>query len=312
MSVSFRLKETAEGTIVWTRAFEKLEVAGNSRVIAAKVATPLAQPYGVIYARQLAKVVAGEGDFRYRCLIQAFENRRFHYLSEHDRPGSCLQRAVTIDPGFASGYAALALLLMREHYGDDAGESATLDWALSAAVRAVELRPQSARSRQALMSVLFARGQIGAALAEGEKAIALNPHDLMVLTAYGLRLAGSGNLERGMALLEHAASESPARVPAHYLAFFLHTYLKGDDANASLHASLLPKGTSLALLARAMMAARAGDHIHARQIAEELAASRPAWRNPRKTLERFIPSAELVDRLSQDLTALGPRHSVSS
>jgi Tfp pilus assembly protein PilF len=113
-----------------------------------------------------------------------------------------------------------------------------------AAMRAIELKPESARAHQALVNVLFARGEIAAALAEGEKAVSLNPYDMSVLAAYGARLAMSVDLEKGAALLHQAAAGSPVRPPILNFALFLCAYLLGDDAAASYQVSLITSAAS--------------------------------------------------------------------
>jgi adenylate cyclase len=182
-----------------------------------------------------------------------------------------------------------------------------VDRALKAALRAADLRPQGARAHQALMSALFARGEIAAALAEGEKAVALNPYDMTVLGSYGMHLVLGGELEKGKALLQQAVAESQVRTPAFSFALFLCAYLEGDDGSASYHASMLTSETyPLDLLARALDAWRTGDRDRARETTEKLAALHPTWRNdPRTRLQRVIPSLPIVDRLARDLAAAG-------
>lgn len=309
-NLTFQLHDVAAGTIIWARRFENIRVASDRAAVESmvrKVVATLAQPYGVIFARELDKVAGGEGDLRYRCIVQAVELRRSDDPALRQRVRACLEQVTTIDPNHAGAFAASALLSVSEYYADDNGDRVFIDRALKAALRAVDLRPESARAHQALMSALFARGEIAAAMAEGETAIALNPYDMTALGAYGMLLAVSGELEKGKALLQQAAAESHIRTPNLSFALFLCAYLQGDDASASYHASLLPSATNpLDILAGALDAWRAGDRDRARQMIDKLAALHPAWRNdPRGRLQRFIPSSAIVDRLARDLAAAG-------
>jgi tetratricopeptide (TPR) repeat protein len=310
-TLSFRLHDVSDGTVAWTRAFENIRlsperIAAENEIVR-KVAITMAQPYGVIHARELAKLAGVQKDGRYRCLLQAIEFRRNDDPVTRERVRACLEHATRSDPVFAGGFAALAMLAIRDYYDDLGRDSVNLDRPLGDALRAVELRPQSARAHQALMNVLFARGEISAALAEGEKAISLNSYDMTVLIAYGMRLAASGNLEKGTALLYQAAAETPVRPPILNFALFLSAYLLGDESGTSYHAALLTSETyPFALLARALAAAQAGDRDRARQIIEKLLALRPDWHNDvRKRLERLIPSSALVDRIIGPLAAAG-------
>jgi tetratricopeptide (TPR) repeat protein len=178
---------------------------------------------------------------------------------------------------------------------------------MAASQHAVDLKPQSARARQALMSALYARGEIAAGLAEGEKAVALNPYDMIVLHAFGMRLLLSGQIEKGAALLQRAAALSPVRPAAFEFALFLSSYLLGDHANTANQARLFTNDDyPLILVSRAVAAVQAGDIARAQHAVDRLVMLHPGWRdNVRARLERYIPSAAIVDRLAADLTKAG-------
>src|SRR5690348_11688756 len=79
--------------------------------------------------------------------------------------------------------------------------------------RAVELKPGSAHSYQALMDVLFARGEHAPALEAGERAVTLNPYHPNVLGCYGARLVALGQVEKGARYLREAAEALSVRPP---------------------------------------------------------------------------------------------------
>jgi tetratricopeptide (TPR) repeat protein len=309
-NLSFRLRDAADGTIAWTRVFDHVLIADDPAAteIVRKVAPMLAQPFGVIYARELAARARDDGgDPRYRCLIGAIEYWRAFDRAKRAGVPPCLEQVTVIDPTFAIGFATRALLMLREYYeADENDANALLDQALAAAQRAVNLKPHSARAHQALMSALFARGRIKAALAEGERAIALNPYDMSVLHAYAMRLIVSGQVEKGAALLHQAAANYPVRTPVLKVALFLAGYLL-DDASVAHQAQLYASNEyPLLLVSRAVAAAKAGDSKRARQAIEQLVSLHPGWRdNARRRLDRYFPSAAIADRLARDLTAAG-------
>jgi tetratricopeptide (TPR) repeat protein len=272
-----------------------------------KVATTLAQPYGVIYARELAKLATRDVDPRYRCVMQAFEYWRGFDRARGSGVRDCLERVTALDPTFAEGFAILGLLTLRDYYEPESGPSDTLDPALAASQRAVDLKPQSARAHHALMSALFARGDIAVALAEGERMISLNPYDMLIVQAYGMRLVLSGHLEEGAVLLHQVAVSSPVRTPKFEFSLFLAEYMLGRDENAAFHARLSTSDDyPLLLVARAVAATRAGAHDQARQAIDRLITLHPGWRdNPRGRLERYIPASAIVDRLVHDLADAG-------
>jgi TolB-like protein len=309
MGLSFRLHDASDGTIIWTQAYENVAVksAAVRNEIVQKVATALAQPYGVVYARERAKLASNDLDSRYRCILEAFEYWRGFDRTKSAGVRACLEHVIARDPTFAEGFAILGLLTLREYYEPEKDASDTLDPALAAAQRAVELKPQSARARHALMSALYARGDTAAAFAEGETMLSLNPYDMLVVQAYGMRLVLSGQLEKGAVLLRQVAVASPVRTPKFEFSLFLAEYMLGRDENAVFHARLFTSDDyPLILVARAVAAVQAGAQDQARQAIDRLITLHPGWRDdPRGRLERYIPASAIVDRLARDLTNAG-------
>ncbi len=313
-SVTIHLIDARAGTVIWSRSFEKRDSDNDAAMAAEKiarvVAPTLAQPFGVIYARERISRNEPGVDPRYRCLLDAIEYRRtLDSAKSGEQAGlrTCLEQAIASDPAFPSAQAALAMLLMREFYSGEQRDPKGLDEALRLALRAVELKPQSARAHHVLMNILFARGSIAEAMAEGERAIALNPYDMTALTGYGLRLAFAGRAADGLALLDRVAKLSPARPPMLEFAQFLVSYALGDDARAAHHAGMLTDEVHpFVLIARALVAVRTGEKARAQQMVDRLFTLYPAWRiSPRGEIERYVQVAELVDRIVRDLRPLG-------
>lgn len=306
LTVSLWLTDAEEGTIAWTEGFEVSAAEARSAVnrIVQQVATRLAQPYGVIYARELA---APQVDRRYRCVIDAFEYRRGFKRAAVEGVDACLEQVTALNPNFADGFALQALRALQQYYDWQGDSLAQLERAMMLAQKAVDLKPQSARARQALMGALFARREIKAALNEGEAAISLNPNDMIVLHAYGMHLLFAGQAEKGALLIRQAAAMSPVRPAIFEFSKFLSAYLLGDNENVAGVARLFTTNDyPLLLVARAISAARAGDAEQSRRAVERLMTVHPAWRdNARQRLERCFPSTELVDRLMHDLTIAG-------
>jgi tetratricopeptide (TPR) repeat protein len=300
--------------VIWSRSFEKrdadADIAMAAEKIAMAVAPTLAQPFGVIYARERVSREEPGVDPRYRCLLDAIEYRRTLDAAksgQHAALRTCLEATIASDPAFPSAQAALAFLKMREFYAGEQRDPKGLDEALRLALRAVELKPQSARARHVLMNILFARGSIAEALAEGERALALNPYDMTAVTGYGLRLAFAGRATEGLALLDRVARLSPVRTPTLEFAQFLVNYTLGDDARAAHHAGMLTDEIHpFVLIARALVAVKAGDKARAQQMIDRLFTLYPAWRiSPRGEIERYVAVAEIVDRIMRDLAPLG-------
>lgn len=298
----------ANGAVVWGRVFEPLQatddLAVKTEAIARAVVPTLGQPFGIIYARELASRPA---DDRYRCLLGAIEFRRTLDTSQHRVVRACLEHTVATDPKFPSAQAALAFLTLREYYAGENLDPKVLEDSLRLALRAVEIKPGSARAHHVLMNVLFARGDVAAAMAEGERAISLNPYDMTVFIGYGLRLGFTDRAAEGLALLERAATLSPVRPPILEFALFAVNHALGNDARAAHHAAMLTDEIHpFVLLARALVAVKAGERDSAQQNIDRLFAQHPAWRiAPRREVERYIPSANAVDRIMRELAPVG-------
>ncbi len=313
----FRLIDTADGGIVWSRSFDR-ELADDGRAsaedrIVRETAGPLLQPFGVIYAHQRAKIVKGAPtDPRYRCLIEVIESFTSFDPAQQARGRNCLEELTTRDPSFALGFSYLAAVDLREYqYGFAArpGERPPLERGLTAARRGVELNPESARAYEMLFVILFARHEVEAAFKAGDKAIKLNPYDMRIQGSYGARLIAEGEVERGLHTLAGASSDGTVRPPVEEFFLFLGEYLRGDMTSAITHAEQITNDSfQLGLIARALASAAKGDREAAERAIARLVALNPAWRdNLRGTLGRFFYAPSIIDRLAGDLAAAGLR-----
>ena len=149
-------------------------------------------------------------------------HRGLGLLSKRDVSGlrDFLQRAMALDPRFASAHAMMAFLYLAEAtrgIGPPLGESAVL--AEAAARTAIELDPRSAIAHAMLAWACGHQGDWGPALEEADAAIALNANDPWGYLSKGHNLIYSG----------HPAE---AREP---LAMALRLDPRGPTAQAVLH-----------------------------------------------------------------------------
>ena len=221
----------------------------------------MVQPFGVISANDRAKRLGTNLlDPRYCCLLEGGDALRSFDPAAHARVREGLERLTTLDPNFAAGFTLLAALYGREHmagFGARPGDPPPLDRALKAARRGIELRPQSARGYHILFAILFFRGEKDAGILAAEKAIALNPYDILITAEYGGRLIYCGEVDRGMEML-HRAVGSGAILPSwSHFSLFVGHYMRGDLAAARYHAGQMTTETYVyGQLARAVIAAR--------------------------------------------------------
>src|SRR5262249_36613799 len=160
--------------------------------------------------------------------------------------------------------------------GPGNGEPPLLDLALRDARRGVELNPASARAYEMMFIVLFARGDLPAAFAAGDRSIALNRYDARSLNTYAARLIASGEIDRGTNILVHAAADGSVLPGMEQFFLFLGYYLQGDMTRAALHAGQLTSDSfQLGLLARTLVALSNGDRDGARRAADRLVLLNP-------------------------------------
>ena len=318
-TILFQLIDTGEGTIAWSRTFDQpaagTDPSAAEEAIVGALANTLLQSYGVIRARDRAKHLASAaGDPRYRCILEAADSFRSVDPGEHDRARACLEHVTSVDPGFAVGFEFLAVVYFREYLLDfaaNAGDPPPLDRALRAARHAIELAPASGRAYQMLFVVQYARRDIAAAFASGDKAMALNKYDMLTVAEYGGRLIMSGNVERGMAMLRRSTDSGSIHPSWHHFYLFLGNYLTGDMKEAAFQAEQITADDyPLGLVAKAIAARSAGNKDLARRTVQHLLEVQPAWRDQaRRLLEKSIYEPAIVDRLLRDLAACGLRGS---
>ena len=311
----FRLIDLSDGSIVWSRVFDRVlggddKAAAEERILR-ELAGVLLQPFGVIYTRQRAKVLDGTlTDPRYRCLVDVIDSFSSFDPAQQERGRDCLERLTARDPGFALGFSYLAAVYLRDYFYDfdkRPGAAPPLERGLTAARRGVELNPESSRAYEMLFVIQFARRELAAAFDAAKKAITLNRYDMRLLGSYGARLISSGDIDKGLATLRQAGNDGTVRPPFEEFFLFLGEYLRGDITSANFHADQITNDSfQLGLIARALAAAAKGDGEAATRALARLVALNPAWRDDtRGTLARFFYAPTIVDRLASDLAAAG-------
>jgi len=239
-----RFINRSDGSVIWASNYDRdvrvqniLEIEAE---IAQRVATALAQPYGVIFQTDTAHVAETPPDDwdAYACTLSYYSYRADLNPESHAAVQQCLQRATERLPRYSTIWALLSLTYLDElrfQYKLDVSPSADpLARAAEAARRAVELDPQNARALQALMLASFFSGNVDEALSAGAQAYALNPNDTEVAGEYGFRLALSGRWETGCELMSSAVNRISGPRGYYEVGMAVCAYMRNDYQAAEL------------------------------------------------------------------------------
>jgi TolB-like protein/Tfp pilus assembly protein PilF len=238
--IGLQLIEASSGQVVWADSFS-IEQTGASvfaaqAEIAKEVVRQIAEPYGAIGTADFA-LTRGKPPSSmdaYECVLRAYDYRRRFDFTGYEDAKACLIQTVRANPTYADAWTMLALIYVDESRFSRMDEvpSSTMDLALEAAERAIALTPASAGARRALISVHFFRQDPEKGFAEGERALELNPNSAEVLFELGLRHVLSGDVGRGLELLENASVHNPAAPEAYQLGLALGYFRKGETTRA--------------------------------------------------------------------------------
>ncbi|MEF0942958.1 hypothetical protein [Rhizobium sp. BR 362] len=248
LRLTTRLVRRSDGSVIWSNNYDRdlgvqdmLEVEAD---VARRVATAVAQPYGLIFQVDAARLAESPPDDwdAYACTLSYYNYRIELNPQNHAAVQDCLKRTTERLPTYATSWALLSLTYLDEvrfQYRLDIPQSADpLALALETAKRAVDIDPQNARALQALMLADFFNGNVDAALREGAAAYAINPNDTEVAGEYGFRLAFSGKWETGCELMSTAVSRNPGPIGYYEVGLALCAYMRRDYKAAELWARM--------------------------------------------------------------------------
>lgn len=238
-----RLMNRNDGAVLWAESYDGPMKVGDivraQAEIARNVATTLAQTYGVISQADASIPIdsAPEDWAAYACTLSFYAYRVEVDVSQLPAVRDCLENAVARFPDYATAWGLLSQTYidqMRFSYPFNPRTSPeTIDRALAAAKRAVELDPLNVRGLEAKMTALYFAKDIGGALETGKRAMEINPNDLELMKEYGSWLAQSGNWADGCQLTKEAVARNPARMAYSEAALALCAYFDGRYEEAA-------------------------------------------------------------------------------
>ncbi|MGE5278481.1 MAG: protein kinase domain-containing protein [Acidobacteriota bacterium] len=214
--VSARLIEADTGTQLWAGTYDRgLQASGVLEVqddVAARIVATVADSYGVL-VRSLTAGIQQKADPELspsEWLFQYFAYRQQLTPSAHASLKARLEQAVERDAGQSDLWACLALVHTDEYAFGFQEDPATLDRALAAARRAVELDRTNQFGLLALAQADFFRQDLAAFRPAAEQAMALNQLNTDALGILGLMIVHTGAFQRGAAIVRRAMELNPS------------------------------------------------------------------------------------------------------
>jgi len=309
--VTAQLLDARDGKHLWAETFDRDLTVGElfsvQDEITAQIIGAIAGSYGVISrTRRDAAVAAGTANLEaYDCVLQAYAYENLLTPEVHAATRDCLERAVKLDPSYAAAWSKLAFLYADEYAFGYNVRPRSLDRALEAAQRAVELDPSSGTTYWHLARTHYWRNEVEEALAAAERALALSPNNAFILAAAGTYMAPTSteNLKRGMQLASKALHIDPNAPGWYHVPEILYYYNK-REYDSALAASLkmnMPKFFHTYVW-RTAIYGQLGRTAEAASSREKLLQLYPTYaENVRQELKKFNLNAALAEHVIDGL-----------
>lgn len=279
---SVRLLRQFDRAVVWATNYDtdlNVQSALDAETaVAQKVATAVAQPFGVVFSSD-ARSHSGGWD-AYECALAYYNYRRAMTAATLSAAQDCLTSQTAENAKDATSMALLSLTNLDQlRFAAKLGKSPpkdALEVASTLAHRASTIDPQNARVLQALMLSYFFNNDISAALDAGAAAYALNPNDTEVTGEYGLRLSMSGRWETGCELVSKAVNDGAGPSGYYEVGMALCAFMRDDFQAAELWSKM--SDLSYNPMHRVVLAAilgASGKTLQARREIEWLNANAP-------------------------------------
>ncbi len=209
--VSAQLVDTQTGAQLWAETYNRdLQTTSMFSVqddVAARIVATVADSYGVLVhsirsatvRKDDAALAPVEWQFEYFAYREQITPASYAALK------SRLQRVVERDDRRSDVWACLAQIYVDEYaFGFPGGDAASLDRALAAGRRAVELDRANQFALVGLAQVHFFRRDLAAFGPAAERAMALNPLNTDAVGILGLQIVHTREFERGTAIVRRA------------------------------------------------------------------------------------------------------------
>ena len=236
LRVSAQLVDGTTGAHLWAETYERPfqpdQIFALQDDLIPRIVSTCADRFGVLASSICDAVRARDASqlSPYEALMRGFGYH--HRLSpiDHADARDVLERAVEQAPAHADCWAMLSWIYSHEVGHGFNPRPGSLDRALAAAQRAVELAPSNHLAYQALAVARFFRKEKPACLSAAERALALNPLDASNEAMF--LIAFTGDWERGCRLIRKAMDLNPQHPGWYRVVLALNEYRNGNYRDA--------------------------------------------------------------------------------
>src|SRR5256886_1417132 len=208
--VSAQLVDTQTGAQLWAETYNRdlqaSSIFAEQDDVAARIVATVADSYGVL-VHSMRSAIGRKDDADLTPVewqFQYFAYREQITPSAHAALKTRLERAAERDARQSDLWACLAQIYVDEYAFGFRDDATSLDRALAAARRGVELDRANQFAMVALAQTHFFRQDLAAFGPAAERAMALNPLNTDALGILGLQIVHTGEFERGTAIVRRA------------------------------------------------------------------------------------------------------------
>ena len=251
LRVTAQLLDAADGTNLWAKTYDRDLTAANLFAVQDEITEGIVNAIGD-YAGVISRSEAARAERKPPESLSSLECNYVldaYYWSgptaeKHLELRDCFERALAEDPDDFLVHAGLAWTYRDEHIFGFNPMPDSLDRALAAALRAVELDRNDATSHYAEALVRFNRGDLEGFRVAADRALELAPHNASILADIGSHMVWIGESERGAAMVEKAIVMNPDhQIWYHYaLAHYYRTKRRSGPGGSGCSGSHKPRG----------------------------------------------------------------------
>src|SRR6266540_2302661 len=311
--VSVQLIDNQTGAQLWAETYNRdlqaSSIFAAQDDVAARIVATVADSYGVlVHSMRAAMRQKDDADLTpVEWQFQYFAYREQITPSAHAALKSRLERTVEQDDRQSDLWACLAQIYVDEYAFGFQGDATSLDRALAAGRRGVELDRANQFALVALAQVHFFRQDLAAFGPAAERAMALNPFNTDALGILGLQIVHTGEFARGTAIVRRAMELNANHAGWMHFAPLWEHFHKGEYAQALECANRVDvPGLFWPFLVLASACGHLGRHTEAEAAVKDLLALDPEFAaHVRSNIESWHFASGLLEPLLEGLRKAG-------